>query len=58
MIEPDKEKLIQHLRGYADSVENGWIEPKSCLWNLLILLQSYQFLKLKEKHYIVDMDDE
>lgn len=50
--EIDKQKLIEHLRGYATSVENGWIPPEGVLANLLILLESYGYLRKSGEIYV------
>lgn len=47
-------QLIEQLRGFANSLENGWMDKKAVFGSLLIILESGGYLKKVEEHYVKD----
>ena len=45
-------QLAEHLKGFANSLEKGWMTEWAVYGALLILLTSSGYLKLKEQHYV------
>jgi hypothetical protein len=58
MNDIEKQQLINELEGYANSIREGWMQPEDVYGNLMIILESAGFLKLKEEHYIRDIEKE
>lgn len=56
MMKIQKKQLIAHLEGLANALENDWQTMEGVYGNLLILLTASGYLKLREEHYVKEVE--
>ena len=51
----EKKVLSEHLKGFANSLDNGWMDEQAVYGALLIILESANYLKEEKKYYVKNL---